>query len=190
VDATGRVTVMDIHDSATTPNAFSLQLYLDGSGHAFAISLDATDVLGGRGYQQTASSFSAGNFSGGYALDVTGWSPGSSEDELDAIGQPITADGTSAFSGSFDLNWLLLNSPAELPNKSLNGTFTSHSDGVFTGTITGLDVTSCNLLQSGENGCTVDNFDYYLIDANGDSITIETDKNQLTLGYFFQSQPN
>jgi hypothetical protein len=186
VDATGRVTVAGITDGT---NAFSLQLYLDGSGHAFAISLDTTDVLGGRGYQQTASSFSAGDFGGAYALDATGWNPGSSQDELDAIG-PISADGTSVFSGSFDLNWLLLNSPAELPNKSLNGTFTSHSDGVFTGTITGLDVTSCNLLQSGENGCTVDKFDYYLIDANGDSIAIETDANQLTLGYFFQSQPN
>ena len=185
-DGTGRITLSNLTDGT---NTFNLQLYRDGSGHATAISMDMTDVLGGVGYQQTVGSFTASNFNGPYAMSATGWDPGLQE--LDEIGQPITADGSSAFSGSFDLNWLSLNPlPAELPDKSLNGAFTSVSTGVFIGTIKGLDVSTCNIFVSGEVGCSTDNFDYYLIDAAGDSIAIETDTNQLTLGYFFKSQPN
>jgi len=34
--------------------------------------------------------------------------------------------------------------------------------------------------------CTNDIFSYYLIDSAGDNIAIETDENQLTLGFFLQ----
>jgi hypothetical protein len=67
------------------------------------------------------------------------------------------------------------------------GAFTSNADGIFTGTITGVDVTTCPLFTTTAEGpCTADVFNYYLIDAAGDNIAIETDLNQLTLGAFAQ----
>jgi len=35
-------------------------------------------------------------------------------------------------------------------------------------------------------GCTDDTFIYYLVDPAGNNIAIETDGNQITLGYFIQ----
>ncbi len=58
------------------------------------------------------------------------------------------------------------------------GTFTvtgtPGADGVFSGTLSGLDVT----LGTSQ----LDAFDYYLYDKAGDSFVIETDLNQLTNG--------
>jgi hypothetical protein len=189
VDATGRVTVSGITDNATPPNAFNLQLYLDGSGHAFAISMDSTDVLGGLAYQQSGGSFSASDFTGSYAMDATGWDV-NRLGEIDAIGTVAATGGSGTLSGTYDLNWLFLHpSPAEVPDKSVSGTY-SGSTSILGGTIKGMDVTTCSIFASGEVGCTADVFNYYLIDASGDAIAIETDTNQITLGYFFQSQPN
>jgi hypothetical protein len=184
VDPTGRVTITGLADGAVPPNVFNIQLYLDGSGHALAISLDSNNYLAGVGYQQSgAGSFA---FNGTYAMGATGWDAGF-EGELDAVG-PVTAVGTGGtFSGDVDLNWLDSTAGPVYPDALVAGAFTSNADGIFTGTITGVDVTTCPLFTTTAEGpCTADVFNYYLIDAAGDNIAIETDLNQLTLGAFTQ----
>jgi hypothetical protein len=192
VDPTGRVTITGLSDSATPPNVFDIELYLDGNGHALALTLDNANVLVGIGYQQSgAGSFAATSFNGSYAMGATGWDV-NGFGELDAVG-PVTATGSSGtFSGDVDLNWLQSPGPV-YPNAPVSGTFapssnaTAAADGIFTGTITGVDVTTCTLFTTTSTGnCTADIFNYYLIDATGDNIAIETDFNQLTLGAFAQ----
>jgi predicted RNA methylase len=52
--------------------------------------------------------------------------------------------------------------------------------GIFTGNVTGLDVTNCQEYSPGGAGCTADAFTYYLVNA-GTVVGIENDGNQLTL---------
>jgi hypothetical protein len=181
VDPTGDVTIPALTDGAEGGANVNLQVYLDGNGNALAITLDNFDVLGGRGYVQTgAGSFTAASFSGPYALGAGGVDV-TSEFEFDAVGL-FSADGVGTFAGFVDINWF--GPPATATDQPVSGTFVTASNGIFSGTITGLDVTSCATF--GGSGCTADVFNYYLIDATGDNIAIETDANQLTLGYFAQ----
>jgi hypothetical protein len=182
VDAAGAgdVTVSGITDGSGVN--YNLHLYLDGNGHALAISTDATDALSGVGFAQGAGPYA---FSGTYGVDVTGWDF-NYFGEFDGVG-PVTATSGGTFSGDLDVNWLNLNTaPIEVTNNSLTGTYvttgTGASNGVFAGgSITGIDMTSCPAFTSGGT-CTADVFSYYLIDAAGDNIFIETDLNQATLG--------
>ncbi len=176
----GDVTIPGITDSAGTVT-YNLQLYLDGNGHALAISMDLNDTIGGAGFTQ-GSGVASASFNGSYGLDVTGLDV-SSTGELDGAG-PVSAT-SGAIAGTVDLNWLFSSGPL-YPNTAVSGTIvtTGSSNGVLTGTITGVDATTCILV--GIPSCSIDNFSYYLIDATGDNIAIETDDNQLTLGFFFQ----
>jgi hypothetical protein len=175
----GDITIAGVTDSGATLNS-NVQLYLDGNGHALAITLDQGDVLAGAGFTQGAGPFA---FTGNYGLDVTGADDTVNELELDGAG-PVTATA-GTISGTVDLNWLASSGPT-YPATAVNGTFvttgTGASNGVFTGTITGVDTVNCITVAT----CSVDNFSYYLIDATGDNIAIETDETQLTLGFFLQ----
>jgi hypothetical protein len=179
VDAAGRVAVSGVTvGSAAVP--FSPALYLDGNGHAVAINLDPLisargHVLEG-GFLQTGSgSFTTGSFNGKYGFDATGWD-NNTTGELDAAGS-ITASGSSGtFSGTVDLNWLNSSSPTR-PGLAVSGDLTAAANGIFTGTITGLDVTTPT---------NNDIFNFYLIDPAGEAIAIETDSNQLTLLFINQ----
>ena len=166
VDPTGRVTVQD------TTDGFTIQIYLDGNGNGAVATMDSLDVLAGQAYLQTgAGSFSAGSFSGSYGLDATGTD--SSFLQVDSVG-PITADGIGSLTGTVDQNSLSTGTPAA--GVALTGDFVADPSGVFTTTngIKGLDV----LNPANQNA-----FTYYMID-NQRAIAIETDPNQLTLGYF------
>ncbi len=184
VDAAGAgdFTIAGITDTFATPNNFNLQVYLDGNGNALAITMDLNDVNAGFGFAQPAAAvgaFSSTSFSGPYGLDVTGWDV-NFDGELDGVG-PITADGTSAITGTVDLNWL--NSDATYTALPVSGTFTANANGVFSDGLTGVDVTTCIV----GGACSSDVFNYYLVgDASGDTFAIETDLNQLTLGYMAQ----
>jgi hypothetical protein len=134
-------------------------------------------VLEGVGFQQNGSGFTAESFNGKYGIGATGWDE-KTTGELDAVGG-ITATGSSeTFSGTVDLNWLN-SSTATHPGLAVTGGLTAaaNANGVFTGTITGLDVTTPT---------NNDIFNFYLIDAAGDAIAIETDSNQLTLVFINQ----
>jgi hypothetical protein len=60
----------------------------------------------------------------------------------------------------------------------VSGTFAANANGIFTGSITGIDSTSA---------ATADSFTYYLVDGT-QAVAIETDTNQLTLGYVVLQQ--
>jgi hypothetical protein len=161
----GRLALVGVTDGALT---FNINLYLDGNGNAVEMAADSTHVVAGGGYQQQAGAFSAASFSGDYVLSAGGVDP--SENEFGAVGV-VTADGISAINPGFvDLNFFQTSTAAvPTPNVPLTGSFTSATNGVFTGSIAGLNVTA--------------NLTYYLIDSTR-LFAIETDTNQLTLGYF------
>ncbi len=176
----GDITIPAVTDSTATIS-YNVQLYLDGNGHALAITMDTNDIVAGAGYTQ-GSGFTATSFNGAYGLDVTG-DDGSNENELDGVGPVNVASG--AIAGTVDLNWLFSTGPTYAAT-AVNGTTVTTgagaSNGIFTGTITGVDVLACIIGGS----CSNDAFSYYLIDSAGDNIAIETDENQLTLGFFLQ----
>jgi hypothetical protein len=171
VDPTGRVTLSNLTDGATF--AYNAQLYLDGNGHGTFITVDNTDTVAGYAFPQTGGgSFTAGSFAGNYGMDTTGYGlPIFFGPEFDTIG-PATSDGVSAVTGTFDQN--ILNG-AQTPGLTLTDGFsTVDPSGFLTGTMTGLDVTTTT---------NTGNFSYYLIDTTK-VVAIQTDPNQLTLGYF------
>jgi hypothetical protein len=195
VDTTGRVSILGVTDGAAaplTPVTYNVQLYLDGSGHALAITLDDNDIQGGPGFQQSgASSIAATSFSGAYTMGVTG-TDGNEDGPFDSVGS-VVADGSSSFAGFSDVNWLdyFDPGPIEVADNSVSGAFaTTSASGIFTGTINGIDIVNCPAFSGdGAPGCTDDVFNFYLIDASGESIAIETDGaigGQLTFGYFLQ----
>lgn len=169
IDPTGRVTLTNLTDGAAT-FGFNLQLYIDGNGHGVTASMDSSDGVGGYAFLQTGSgSFTAGSFAGNYGLDTTGidWN---TFVENDSIG-PANSDGVAVLTGTFDQNLLFGAQTADLT--LTDGYALFDPSGVYTGTMTGLD-TSFG---------TTDNFAYYVVDPTK-AVTIQTDANQLTLGYF------
>jgi hypothetical protein len=151
----------------------TLQLYLTGGDHAYAAAMDTFDQWAGPAHLQTgAGVFTAGSFSGNYGFVATGFgTPGAfSGSEFDVVG-PASADGTSTLTATIDQN-ILLQTP--VPDLPVNGTFTADPSGVFSDGLTGLDITTIS---------NADVFTYYMIDATK-AVAIETDPNQLTLGYF------
>ncbi len=168
-DPTGRVTLTGVTDGSHT---FDLQLYVDGNGNALAISMDASDVLQGLGYQQTSSAAIAGT----YVMDATG-ADFTGEQEFDDVGLVATT-GTGTFasgSSGVDSNWLndgITPLPASV---TVTGAFSSTGTGTGN-TITGLDISAPT---------SPDAFDYYVADSTK-VIAIENDGNQLTLVYFEQ----
>jgi hypothetical protein len=164
----GRVTLAGLTDSITNPTFnYNLELYLTGDGHGLLILMDQDTVIAGQGFQQTGTgAFTAGSFSGSYALNVRHVVPnGGGEARQNGTG-PITADGAGNLAGFVDLN----GPGSDLP---LSGNFTSSSNGVFTGTLAGLDTSSTP---------AVHHFAYYLVDASR-AVLIETDNAQVTLGF-------
>jgi hypothetical protein len=184
VDPTGRVTITGLTDG-TVLNS-NIELYLDGNGQARAITLDGNDALYGVAFQQSGTgSLTDANFTGTYAQEFTGWDF-NFVGEFDAVGS-TTATGTAdTTTGFVDLNWLDSGVPT-FTNVLVSGTYAYNSsfsgDGVLTpGTITGIDLTNCPTFGTGTT-CSADAFDYYLVNTTGDAVSIETDSNQLSLGY-------
>jgi hypothetical protein len=179
----GRVSVnVTIQNSHVNPN---LQMYVtdDSDGDVLALSLDPTDTVAGHGFQQTGGgSFTSASLSGNYAIDASGvnqiTSSLTSEDEFDAVGT-IVPNGSGAISAnsSMDLNWLFNTGPTTGLSVS-SGSYTTNANGVFTGTLTGLDAASSS---------TSDAFAFYLVDTTR-AIAIETDTNQLSLDFLEQQQ--
>jgi hypothetical protein len=187
VASTGDVTLTGVTDGKVS---FNLHLYLDGNGHSLTLSTDTNDVLGGIGLQQSSGPFPSDSFNGAYALGVTGTSLNETE-EFYAAGLATATGNGGTLSGMVDLGLLftsgtVAHAPVPVAGAPVSGQFSSNSNGVFTGTITGVDLTTCPSFSSGGSDCTSDAFTYYLIDTAGDNILIETDTNQLTLGYLAQ----
>ena len=170
VDATGRVTLTNL-----TSNANTLQLYLTGSGTGTVLSMDATDVLSGLAFQQTAGA----SFSGTYGMNASGFHMTNTL-ELDDVGlvsaNPGTGTGSLFATHTIDENFMTSTlQVTPTPGLLVSGAFSPVASGIFTGTITGLDIDS--------NNANVDNFTYYIVDTTR-ALAIETDTKQLTLIYF------
>ena len=169
VDATGRVTLTNL-----TTNAMTLQLYLTGRGTGTVLSMDTTDVLSGLAFQQTAGA----SFSGTYGMNASGFHMTNTL-EFDDVGpisaNPGTGTGSLVATHTIDENFMTTTPLATpTPGLSVSGAFTPFASGIFTGTITGLDI---------DSSANVDNFTYYVVDKTR-VLAIETDTNQLTLIYF------
>jgi hypothetical protein len=184
VDKTGRVTITNVTDSTATPSfGYNLELYLDGNGSAFVVSMPSAftnDVspdpstangLSGVAFQQTGS-FTAASFLGSYALNID-QQDGAGGFEYDGAGI-VVADGVSALSGYLDLNGVLSTPLTPTPDVAVTATYaTTSTNGVFTGTISGI---ASHPKPSNE-------FTYYLVNPTK-AVAIENDINQLTLGIF------
>ncbi len=172
---TGRVTISGLTatDTAnTTYGPVTLQLYLDGTGNAFVVSMDANDVTAGVAFQQTASA----SVSGTYAMTANGTTVVTSpiNNVTSTTTYPWSAVGiVSASSGMAtgftDLNVLTnpLVTGTETPDVSLTGTASGTGD-ILTGTIGGLGY-----------DVIANQYTYYVIDNNR-AFAIETDANQLS----------
>lgn len=188
VDSTGRVTLSNVTDGSAS---FTIQIYLSGQrgeSEVVETTMDLNDIQSGLGWLQTGGgSFTATSLFGSYTLNATGFDPANVA-EFDAVGT-VTADGSSALTGTVDLNWLGNTGANITPTTGApaSGAFAANANGVFTGTITGLDVTSCSVFNSTGGGCTSDTFSYYLIDPIK-AFVIETDTNQLTSGFLALTQ--
>lgn len=171
----GRYTLSGVTDGNFT---FNINLYLDGNGHALAVSLDSgQDVLEGTGYLGSSTI----TVSGTYVMSATGLDI-TNGFELDAVGAVTVPSSATTFASAtlgVDLNWLSSATAAVQSQVSVSGAFTAGVNGVSTGTgntITGLDVTT---------PANVDTFDYYAADSSH-IIGIETDSNQQTIILFEQ----
>lgn len=170
LDATnpGRITISNFTDGVTF--SFNFQLYLNGSGYGSLISVDSDDLLAGRVYLQSGT-YSAATFSGAYAVAARQVVTSDSDFPQDGNGL-ITADGIDILAGFLDLN-----ESTPTPDVALTGNFVASSTGVFTGTVSGIS----------SSGASSDNFTFYLVDDTK-AVAIESDTDQLTLGYFSLQQ--
>jgi hypothetical protein len=175
---TGRVTLSGL--AVGLPYTYNLELYLDGNGNARVLSMDGpatntvseADVVDGVAGLQNLTGAS---FAGTFAMGATGVDA-TNEVELDAVG-PVAAAGGN-FSGVADLNWLII---GPVGDNTVSGTFASFSgSGISSGTVTGVDVTTCTQFTSSGAGCTPDEFTYYIANPST-TVGIESDANQLTL---------
>ena len=177
VDPTGRVTVNNL--LATDPSTHdtygpeTFQMYLDGNGNAFVISMDTGDATAGAAFQQSAGA----TISGSYALTANGTA--SVTDQITGITSlypwgavgPVSV-GSGAASGFTDRNVLTNAQVAgtQMANVALTGS-SSGSSGILSGTIFGLGYAS-----------SVNQYTYYVIDNNR-AFAIEIDANQLSEGF-------
>ncbi len=165
VDSTGRATFSGLSDGNATPSfSYNVEVYFTGNGDALMISMDASDELIGEAFQQTGS-FSAASFKGSYAMSAV--IPKASEYTEDVGVGLLAADGVGSLTGNLALN----EDTQSTASLSITGTFISGSNGVFTGTMTGLNPASPT---------TAAHFAYYLADSSH-VIAIETDNQQVVL---------
>jgi hypothetical protein len=171
VDSTGRVTLSSITGGGLNITA---QLYLSGAGTGVAVTMDAGDVLSGVAFQQTGGgAFAATSFFGNYGMRSNGFDF-TNKFDLNSVG-PVLADGVGIVTGTVDQNFLSTSSATtQRAGVTVSCAFTPNASGVFTGTITGLDV---------DTPANNDAFTIYMIDTTR-AVAIETDAKQLTIVHF------
>jgi hypothetical protein len=155
VDPTGRVTLSNL---AGAGFSYNMYLYLVGNGQGLVLSNDSADIFSGEAIQQQTTPFTANSFNGKY--------------ELYTSGIPFAADGpavigtvtASANSGTDSLAGVG-DSSNNKTGLAITGNFTPTSNGVLSGTFTGLNPASPT---------TIGNFTLYLADGT-QGFAIETD---------------
>ena len=130
--------------------------------------MNTINPFAGQAFQKQTGAFTAGSLSGAYGLNA-GTANNSTIAPISVIAGSmvsVAGDDTDTLGGFADWG----NASEDF---AISGSFTPASDGVFAGTITGLDTASRT---------TADNFTLYLVDDRR-AVAIETDDSQLTLGY-------
>jgi hypothetical protein len=168
VDPTGRATFSSLSDAGATFN-YQFEFYLTGNGQGLVLSSATAQVVAGRAAQQTTTTFSASSFSGTFAMsaDQLATASGALGPES-AIGPITSTPGSSsdALAGFADFG-------SGATDFAVSGSFSAASNGIFTGTVSGLNPASYT---------TANDYALYLVDSS-EAILIETDNAQLTLGY-------
>lgn len=157
VDPTGRAT-LNLADGSNFN--YSMHLYLTGDGNGLLLSSGGSEPFAGQVFQQQAAPFTAASLSGTYGLNAEATAP--------VVGSltSVPENGTDTMTGFADSG----NGAADF---ATSGSLTAAANGVFTGTLTGLDAASRT---------TTNNFTFYLVDSTR-AVAIETDNAQLMLGY-------
>jgi hypothetical protein len=168
IDSIGRATFSKLTDGSTFN--YSLHFYLTGNGDGLMLSSDSTEMVTGQAFQQQAGAFSAASFSGSYGLNAA-------EDGVGAALAPFSNTVVGPVASVADNGADTLTGFADSGNGAadfaISGSLTAGSNGVFTGTLTGLDPASRT---------TANDFTFYLVDTTR-AVAIETDNSQLTLGF-------
>ena len=170
IDSTGRATLSNLTDGSASNLSFtdSLHLYLTGDGNALLISSEYINPFVGQAFQQQSATFTADSLSGTYGLNA-GQAISSTGSETGPVVGSISSvadNGTDTLAGFADSG----NGAGDF---AISGSFTPAANGVFLGTLTGLNAAS---------RATADSFTLYLVN-NTQAVAIETDEPQLTLGY-------
>jgi hypothetical protein len=172
IDATGRATLNNLTQSSASSEPFndSLHMYLTGDGNALLLSSEYANPFAGQAFLQQAGPFNAASLSGTYGLNagVTNTTKGVSYPAVGTVNS-VAGSGTDTLTGFAD-------SGTGAEDFAVGGSFTPGANGVFTGTMTGLDMTS----RTTSNGFTL-----YVVDG-ARAVAIETDNAQLTLGLLTQ----
>ncbi|MGA9672228.1 MAG: hypothetical protein WBQ94_23650 [Terracidiphilus sp.] len=170
IDSTGRATLSNVTQASASTEPFtdSMHLYLTGDGNALLLSSDGANPFVGQAFLQQTALFTAVSFSGTYGLNAGVENSNLNTGNGTAVGSVTSISGNeiNTLSGFADGG----NGAADF---AISGSFTPGSNGVFTGTLVGLDVASRS---------TTNNFTMYLVD-NTRAVAIETDNSQLMLGY-------
>lgn len=168
IDDTGRATLSNLTDGSASNLSFtdSLHLYLTGDGNALLLSSEYTNPFVGQAFQQQSAAFTLDSLSGTYGLNAGAEGPSGGIGLVVGTVTSVPGDGKDALTGYADSG----NGAADF---ALSGSFTPAANGVFAGTVTGLDPASRN---------AQDSVTLYLVDGTR-AIAIETDNSQLTLGY-------
>jgi hypothetical protein len=172
VDPTGRTTFSSLTDTGATFN-YQFEFYLTGNGQGLVLSSSptstASQIVAGRAVQQTTTTFSASSFSGTYAMSADQFATANGvQGPESAVGPVTSAPGTStdSITGFLDFG-------SGATDFAVSGSLTAASNGIFTGTLSGLDPASYT---------SANNYALYLVDSS-EAMLIETDNTQLTLGY-------
>jgi hypothetical protein len=134
------------------------------------LSSDSTEMVTGQAFQQQAGAFSAASFSGSYGLNAAEDGVGSA---LAPFSNTVVGPVASVADNGADTLTGFADSGNGAADFAFSGSLTAGSNGVFTGTLTGLDPASRT---------TANDFTFYLVDTTR-AVAIETDNSQLTLGF-------
>jgi len=174
IDATGRATLSNLTQPSNSNEPFtdSLHLYLTGDGNALLLSSEYANPVAGQAFQQQAGTFDAASLNGFHGLNAGVTNTTTTGATYPVVGTltSLSGNGTDTLAGFAD-------SGTAVEDFAIGGSFAPGSNGVFTGTMAGLDPASRT---------TNNSFTLYLVDERR-GILIETDNAQLALGYL-QSQ--
>lgn len=165
VDQAGRASLSNLTDGSTFN--YSMHLYLTGNGNALLLSSGGSQTFAGQAFQRQTGPFSAASFNATYGLNASVGINSSNVAAGVVLGSvtAVAGNGTNTVSGFADAG----NAGADF---AISGNLSAGANGVFTGTLTGMNAVSRT---------TAGSFTLYLVDGT-QGIVIETDNTQLTLG--------